>query len=346
MLWMCLSWSASTDLSTLMTLMSSRRYLHKGALQTWEMAEIVKGHTMWETKKRALMRGQTVSPVNKELAAGARIKMMVSSSKRAIDLNDDSDVRFIKRNKTEHSKCLAKAIIPQNACGRQLFAAAASINGQRVRGQSDSQCTYTIMSSELASGLNVTLNVISPIRSEMADDTILTIDTSTEEVLIQVDRQKSFTTTILVVGSDQLLIGCDWIDPLGLKVNELNLPKKFVDDVRGEKRYDVLHQVDERPPHIWAESDRIEQKSYDQMMTTIQPALDRNQLIPNDAFCTHPDAVFPIDTIDDEPIYRRQYPVPYKHRQDMKVQIDKWIETGRVKRAPDYSVEYSFVLFS
>ena len=73
------------------------------------------------------------------------------------------------------------------------------------------------------------------------------------------------------------------------------------------------------------------------MMTIIQPALDRNQLIPNDAFCTHPHAVFPIDTIDDEPIYRRQYPVPYKYRQDMKAQIDKWIETGRVKRAPDYS---------
>ena len=139
------------------------------------------------------------------------------------------------------------------------------------------------------------------------------------------------------VGSDQLLIGCDWIDPLGLKVNELNLPKKFVDDVRGEERYDVLHQVDEKPPQIWAESDRIDQKSYDQMMTTIQPALDRNQLIPNDAFCTHPDAVFPIDTIDDEPIYRRQYPVPYKYRQEVKMQIGKWIETGRVKRAPDYS---------
>ena len=27
------------------------------------------------------------------------------------------------------------------------------------------------------------------------------------------------------------------------------------------------------------------------MMTIIQPALDGNQLIPNDAFCTHPDAV-------------------------------------------------------
>ena len=290
--------------------------------------------------QRALMRGQAVTPVNKELAAGARLKMMVSSSKRAIDLShDDSAVRFVKRNKTEHSECFARAIVTQNACGRQLFAAAVSINGQRVWGQFDSQCTYTVMSGNLASNLNVTLKVISPIRSEMADGTILTIDTSTEEVLIQVDRQEPFTTTILVadVGSDQLLIGCDWIDPLGLKVNELNLPKKFVDDVRGEKRYDVLHQVDEKPPQIWAESDRIDQKSYDQMMTIIQPALDRNQLIPNDAFCTHPDAVFPIDTIDDEPIYRRQYPVPYKYRQDMKAQIDKWIETGRVKRAPDYS---------
>ena len=41
--------NASTDLCTLMTLMPSRKYLHKGALQTWEMADIVEGHTMWET---------------------------------------------------------------------------------------------------------------------------------------------------------------------------------------------------------------------------------------------------------------------------------------------------------
>ena len=70
------------------------------------------------------------------------------------------------------------------------------------------------MSGKLASDLRVTLKVISPIRSEMADGTILTIDTSSEEVLIQVDRQEPFTTTILVadVGSDQLLIGCDWIE--------------------------------------------------------------------------------------------------------------------------------------
>ena len=177
---------------------------------------------------------------------------MVSSSKRAIDLSDDSDVRFVKRNKTEHSECLVRFIVTQNACGRQLFAAAVSINGQRVWGQFDSQSTYTIMSGELASDLNVTLKVISPIRSEMADGTILTIDTSSEEVLVQVDRQESFTTTILVadVGSDQLLIGCDWIDPLGLKVNELNLPKKFVDDVRGEKRYDVHTSIKSMRSHI------------------------------------------------------------------------------------------------
>ena len=75
-----------------------------------------------------------------------------------------------------------------------------------VWGQFDSQCTFTVMSSNLASDLNVTLKVISPIRSEMADGTILTIDTSSEEVLIQVDRQEPFTTTILVadVGSDLL----------------------------------------------------------------------------------------------------------------------------------------------
>ena len=89
-----------------------------------------------------------------------------------------------------------KQSYPQNACDRQLFAAAVSINGQRVWGQFDSQCTYTVMSGKLASNLNVTLKVISPIRSEMADGTILTIDTSTEEVLIQVDRQEPFTTTI------------------------------------------------------------------------------------------------------------------------------------------------------
>ena len=55
-----------------------------------------------------------MTPVNKELAAGARLKMMVSSPKRAIDLiHDDSAVRFVKRNKTEHSECFARAIVTQ-----------------------------------------------------------------------------------------------------------------------------------------------------------------------------------------------------------------------------------------
>ena len=68
---------------------------------------------------------------------------------------------------------------------------------------------------------------------------MLTIDTATVGAVVHVAQQESLTTTDSCCESDQLLISCDWIQPMGLKV-EINLPKQFADDVRREERYEML----------------------------------------------------------------------------------------------------------
>ncbi|KAH9252112.1 hypothetical protein BASA81_009961 [Batrachochytrium salamandrivorans] len=63
-------------------------------------------------------------------------------------------------------------------------------------------------------------------------------------------------------------------------------------------------------------------------------AIQRNQAIPPNSFCNVPVAVVELETGDHPPVYRRQYPIPSNVHDQVKEQIEEWVQTGKVTDAP------------
>ncbi|KAH6567271.1 hypothetical protein BASA62_006200 [Batrachochytrium salamandrivorans] len=63
-------------------------------------------------------------------------------------------------------------------------------------------------------------------------------------------------------------------------------------------------------------------------------AIQRNQAIPSNSFCNVPVAVVRLETGDHPPVYRRQYPIPFNVHDQVKEQIEEWVQTGKVTDAP------------
>ncbi|KAH9263152.1 hypothetical protein BASA83_013501 [Batrachochytrium salamandrivorans] len=63
-------------------------------------------------------------------------------------------------------------------------------------------------------------------------------------------------------------------------------------------------------------------------------AIQRNQAIPSNSFCNVPVAVVKLETGDHPPVYRRQYPIPFNIHDQVKEQIEEWVQTGKVTDAP------------
>ncbi|KAG1121361.1 hypothetical protein G6F42_012503 [Rhizopus arrhizus] len=66
----------------------------------------------------------------------------------------------------------------------------------------------------------------------------------------------------------------------------------------------------------------------------IKPLLDANQLIPKHSFCTVPESVIHLNTVEGEVVNIPQYPIPYKLRPKIQEQIEIWLANGTIEKAP------------
>ena len=146
-----------------------------------------------------------------------------------------------------------------------------------------------------------------------------------------------------------LLLGMDIWDQLGLRIE--GLPVDFPDGVAPEKHIETaggsfdMHATDSKlssarnyTDTLWPQEHRAPQKVREPIMKAIQPLLDENAAIPTDAFCTHPLAEVSIDVPDDEPVSRKQYPIPFASWPAVDEQIAGWVTDQRVSRAPPESL--------
>ena len=63
-------------------------------------------------------------------------------------------------------------------------------------------------------------------------------------------------------------------------------------------------------------------------------AIDRNQSISSNTFCNLPEAVVNLETGDNPPVYRRQYPIPHSVHPVVDKQVNEWLANGKVVESP------------
>jgi transposase InsO family protein len=69
-----------------------------------------------------------------------------------------------------------------------------------------------------------------------------------------------------------------------------------------------------------------------QLLSILQPELQKNEEIPLGSFCKHPLAVVHLPTDSAPPVYRRQYPIPFKLQSVVDSQVQSWLDHGIIER--------------
>ncbi|KAG2214817.1 hypothetical protein INT46_006609 [Mucor plumbeus] len=73
-----------------------------------------------------------------------------------------------------------------------------------------------------------------------------------------------------------------------------------------------------------------------ELLTLIQPALDKNIAIPSNAACTMPESVVKIKITNPNDCFVRQYPLAINAHAEIKVQLEQWLKDGIVEKTkPD-----------
>jgi hypothetical protein len=73
-----------------------------------------------------------------------------------------------------------------------------------------------------------------------------------------------------------------------------------------------------------------------ELLTLIQPALDKNITIPSNAARTMPESVVKIKITNPNDCFVRQYPLAINTHAEIKVQLEQWLKDGIVEKTkPD-----------
>jgi hypothetical protein len=85
---------------------------------------------------------------------------------------------------------------------------------------------------------------------------------------------------------------------------------------------------------LWRQQERMPEPFVAQLMEQVAPELEQNAAIPPTSLCTHPSAVVRLPMSDDEPVYRRQYPIPHALKPVVDEKVAEWRSHGTITRAP------------
>jgi len=80
-----------------------------------------------------------------------------------------------------------------------------------------------------------------------------------------------------------------------------------------------------------------DQTGHDHPLTnhpSLLAAIQRNQAIPQNSFCTMPEAVVYLDTGDAKPVFRRQFTIAHSLQPIVSQQIESWYQDGKITDAP------------
>ena len=207
--------------------------------------------------------------------------------------------------------------------------------GMRVSALIDSGCTRTLMSPTLASALKLPVKPVTgrialgikgasaPRLGHVICPTLQHGCRIREDVAIELaDLPPSY----------HLVLGMDLLPHLGIAVSGVSphWPDHVTAPTAALEDAETLAPVETK----WPDQDRAPPAIVDKIMAKIKPAMERNRAVPPGVSCSHPSAVYHVDTGDLKPIFRRQYPIPQTLHLAVQRQIDAWFNEGVIARAP------------
>ena len=119
-----------------------------------------------------------------------------------------------------------------------------------------------------------------------------------------------------------VIIGRDLLSILGITISGLPLPtaasqESTPEDVR-ERTTDANSPTAESVP----------------LHPRVQAAIERNQSVPRNSFCTLPQSVVYLHTGAAHPVYRRQYNIAHSVEPIVDAQLSEWLSDGKITPAP------------
>lgn len=142
--------------------------------------------------------------------------------------------------------------------------------------------------------------------------------------LLTISRSGDYTTEVkAIVGhikDANILIGMDSMSSLGIAITVIRRPCAKKVQSLPTSVDDVDHTSSENVPH----------KDYDTIFAATKDLLDANTALPENGFCTHPEAVIDIELKDDTAVYMKPFRIADTHKPAFRKQVEEWLETERI----------------
>ena len=160
----------------------------------------------------------------------------------------------------------------------------------------------------------------------LGDGSSITTTFKTEEIVIKCnDKSLSCHLGILPNLCYDMIMGRDIMFQFGIHVAGLPDPSRSSAHIENDDKM-IESSKD-------ASLTRIPERDLQQIMNGTRMAIDTNVAIPSDSFCTFPGSEVLLQTGENRPVFRRQYPIPQALQFAVTDQVKKWLSTARIKTA-------------
>lgn len=233
--------------------------------------------------------------------------------------DDDPDLTafiesFAKLNKDEVTPYPSELFIP-------VFIAETSI-----KALIDTGATCSYLRQSLADDLNLPRCPTST-QVRLGDGSAISMTSKTEDIILKAnDRTISCRLGILPDLLHDMIMGRDIMFQFGISISGLPDPAQACsstdnDDNMIDQSKDISSLT------------RIPADDLQQIMDGTIKTLNANAAIPSSSFCNFPESEVCLHTLDNKPIFRRQYPIPRALQPAVTDQVMKWLASHRIREA-------------
>ena len=110
------------------------------------------------------------------------------------------------------------------------------------------------------------------------------------------------------------------------------LPTRYHTDKLVDTNSEALSDEDQVP--LVVPSDKFSSEEKELFWSIVRPAFERNLAIKPGTFCNLPEAVVHLDTGNNSPVWRRQYPIAKSLHEAVDKDVQEWLENGIIMKAP------------
>lgn len=206
------------------------------------------------------------------------------------------------------------------------------VEGAPVRALVDTGASHTYVSPTTAESISLEYSPSSATSSTLlADGSSVCPGLANRSVHLKYGSMEcDIRVRILTLPPDlDVILGCDVLPQLGIAIVGL-LPTGSSDASSTGAGTSVNVSLRDLPPVAPAPRP-AQHPSHAAVKQTIQPLLQANAALPENARCPRPEAVVHLDTGQAAPVWRRQYAVPQRLQSIVSDTVKRWISLGVVE---------------